>query len=302
MKKEILIIGSLNMDMVIGMKEMPVIGETVLGNDISYIPGGKGANQACACGKLCGKVTMLGCVGMDDFGDILVDKLTDCGINTSYIKRSKEQSTGMAVIYVNKKGDNSIVVTQGANKCCDVEYLKKNDLLFQRCDYVMLQMEIQYEAIFYAINRAKELGKTVILNPAPAPDKLPDDIWDKIDYFTPNETELMKLTECQDFSIDAIKKSADILMERGVSNVLVTLGERGALLITRTGKTLYPVRSVIPLDTTAAGDCFNGAFVVGLAENMSEGEAVIFANLASSISVTRKGAQNSLPDRTEIGK
>jgi ribokinase len=302
MKKEILIIGSLNMDMVVRMKDMPLVGETVLGNDLNYIPGGKGANQACASGKLGGEVTMLGCVGDDNFGSILIDNLTNHGVDTTYIKRSKEQPTGTAVIYVNNEGNNSIVVIQGANKCCDIEYLKKNDFLFEKCDYVMLQMEIPYDAVFYAIKRAKELGKTVILNPAPAPDKLPDDIWDKIDYLTPNETELMKLSGCQGISIDAVNKSTDILMKRGVKNVLVTLGERGAMLATIDEKTLFPARKVTPVDTTAAGDCFNGAFTVGLAESMSESEAIAFANLASSIAVTRKGAQSSLPNRTEITK
>ena len=185
MDKRILIIGSLNMDIVIEMKRMPLIGETVLGKNLTYVPGGKGANQAYAAGKLGGKVTMLGCVGDDSLGQKLKDNLAKSGTNVSYIRNIEGKSTGTAVIYVNGDGDNSIVVISGANEACDVEYLKQNEVLFAESDYVMFQMEIPYETIFYGIGRAKELGKTVILNPAPAPDSLPKDIWEKIDYLTP---------------------------------------------------------------------------------------------------------------------
>lgn len=297
MKKGILVIGSLNMDLSIDLAKMPVTGETILGRGIAYKAGGKGANQACAAGKLGGRVRMLGCVGQDEFGQKLVKSLSESGVETDYIKESRDLPTGTAVIYVDDNGDNSIVVIPGANMACDIEYLKEQDEQFHWCDYVVLQMEIPYEAVWYSVKRAKELGKTVILNPAPAPDEIPEEILSLVDYLTPNETEIIALNGK---SKDAIREGAEKLLSRGVSNVIATLGDRGALLVNRYGETFYPARKVVSVDTTAAGDCFNGAMVAALAEGQSEAEAILFANIASSIAVTRKGAQESLPIREEV--
>ena len=297
MKKGILVIGSLNMDLSIDLAKMPVTGETILGRGIAYKAGGKGANQACAAGKLGGRVRMLGCVGQDEFGQKLVKSLSESGVETDYIKESRDLPTGTAVIYVDDNGDNSIVVIPGANMACDIEYLKEQDEQFQWCDYVVLQMEIPYEAVWYSVKRAKELGKTVILNPAPAPDEIPEEILSLVDYLTPNETEIIALNGK---SKDDIREGAEKLLSRGVSNVIATLGDRGALLVNRYGETFYPARKVVSVDTTAAGDCFNGAMVAALAEGQSEAEAILFANIASSIAVTRKGAQESLPIREEV--
>lgn len=297
MKKGILVIGSLNMDLSIDLAKMPVTGETILGRGIAYKAGGKGANQACAAGKLGGRVRMLGCVGQDEFGQKLVKSLSESGVETDYIKESRALPTGTAVIYVDDNGDNSIVVIPGANMACDIEYLKEQDEQFQWCDYVVLQMEIPYEAVWYSVKRAKELGKMVILNPAPAPDEIPEEILSLVDYLTPNETEIIALNGK---SKDDIREGAEKLLGRGVSNVIATLGDRGALLVNRYGETFYPARKVVSVDTTAAGDCFNGAMVAALAEGQSEAEAILFANIASSIAVTRKGAQESLPIREEV--
>lgn len=297
MKKGILVIGSLNMDLSIDLAKMPVTGETILGRGIAYKAGGKGANQACAAGKLGGRVRMLGCVGQDEFGQKLVKSLSESGVETDYIKESRDLPTGTAVIYVDDNGDNSIVVIPGANMACDIEYLKEQDEQFHWCDYVVLQMEIPYEAVWYSVKRAKELGKTVILNPAPAPDEIPEEILSLVDYLTPNETEIITLNGK---SKDDIREGAEKLLSRGVSNVIATLGDRGALLVNRYGETFYPARKVVSVDTTAAGDCFNGAMVAALAEGQSEAEAILFANIASSIAVTRKGAQESLPIREEV--
>lgn len=297
MKKGILVIGSLNMDLSIDLAKMPVTGETILGRGIAYKAGGKGANQACAAGKLGGRVRMLGCVGQDEFGQKLVKSLSESGVETDYIKESRDLPTGTAVIYVDDNGDNSIVVIPGANMACDIEYLKEQDEQFHWCDYVVLQMEIPYEAVWYSVKRAKELGKMVILNPAPAPDEIPEEILSLVDYLTPNETEIIALNGK---SKDDIREGAEKLLSRGVSNVIATLGDRGTLLVNRYGETFYPARKVVSVDTTAAGDCFNGAMVAALAEGQSEAEAILFANIASSIAVTRKGAQESLPIREEV--
>lgn len=300
MKKRILIIGSLNMDMVIEMKRMPLTGETVLGEGIDYIPGGKGANQAYAVGKLGGNAAMLGCVGDDSLGSKLINNLALGGTDASCVSKIGEKPTGMAIIYVDEEGNNSIVVVAGANGACDIEYLKRNDELIAGSDYIIFQMEIPYETIFYGIRRAKELGKTVILNPAPAPDTLPEDIWSKIDYLTPNETEALLLGGVTDTSMEGIKCAARKLLEKGVGSVLVTIGEKGVLFVNDKEEAIYPARKVEAVDTTAAGDCFNAAFVTGLAEGMPISRAIFFANMASSIAVGRKGAQSSIPSRREV--
>lgn len=297
--KRILVIGSLNMDMVIEMKRMPVVGETVLGTQMTYVPGGKGANQAYTAARLGGNVKMLGCIGEDDFGELQKSNLTKCGVDTDDFKKVRSPGTGIASIYVDKRGDNTVVVVPGANMECDVSYLKKCDNVLKECDYVILQMEIARDAIYYAISRAKELGKTIILNPAPVSDTLPDDIFAKLDYITPNETELMKLCGKEGDSLADYTEGAKQLLDKGVKNVLVTLGKKGALFVNREMEELFPARAVTAVDTTAAGDCFNGAFAVALAEGKELGEAVMFANAASSIAVTRNGAQTSIPTREE---
>ena len=299
MSEKILIIGSLNMDMVMNMDRMPVTGETVLGDDFTCVPGGKGANQACAAGKLGGKTAMLGCVGKDEAGSALIQNLKESGVDISGIKISGS-FTGTASIYVDNKGDNSIVVIPGANQSCDIDYLKEMDKVFQDSTYVLLQMEIPKEAVYYAVRRAKELGKTVILNPAPAPDFIPDEILSMVDYLTPNETELLKLSTLSGEDMETIEKGARDMVKRGVRNVIVTLGKQGSIMVHGDTVEYFQARSVESVDTTAAGDCFNGAFTVGLSEGLTAGEAIRFANLASSIAVTRKGAQNSLPSREEV--
>lgn len=329
MNKTILIIGSLNMDLSIPVKHMPQVGETILGKGLTYNPGGKGANQAYAAGRLGGEVRMLGCVGADQFGEVQKSGLAAAGVDVSGLRVSGTLPTGTAVIYVDEAGDNSIVVVAGANDECDIPYLEAHDALFQWCDYLLMQMEIPQDAILWAAKRAKELGKTVILNPAPAPDSISDELLSYIDYLTPNETELLKLadgeeggkkggengggksegdaaekTSCSAMAgpttLDTIKAGAAKLLKRGAGCLVVTMGEAGALLARAGQFEVYPARAVRAVDTTAAGDCFNGAFAVALAEGKSEGEAVLFANAASSVAVTRKGAQNSIPSREEL--
>lgn len=299
-RKKILVIGSLNMDRVIRMKEMPKCGETVLAKDLTDVPGGKGANQACAIGLLGGEVSMLGCVGMDNFGDSLLVNLERAGVDITGIKRVPDAPTGTAIIYVDREGRNSIVVVQGANRCCDVDYLKEHDDAIQDCDILVLQMEIDPEAVYHAIRRGRELGRTIILNPAPAPDFLTDAVLADLDYITPNETELISLIGCGSVEMADIADSARALLRRGPGHVLLTLGVRGAMLVSSGGERLCGAPEVKAVDTTAAGDCFNGAFAVGLSKGMEEMEAVKFANMAAAISVTRMGAQSSLPTRAEV--
>ncbi|MCU6763033.1 Ribokinase [uncultured Roseburia sp.] len=297
---KILVIGSLNMDQSVHVKEMPLEGQTILGENLTFSNGGKGANQACAAGKLGGQVVMLGSIGRDNFGDMQYQGLKNAGVSVSNLHISEDRATGTAVIYINERGNNCIVVAPGANEACSVDYLKEHDRLFQGCDYILLQMEIPYDAVFYAVRRGQELGKKVVLNPAPAPDSLPDDIWRGLYFITPNETELMTLTGMPVTNMQQIRLAAEKLLEKGVQNVLVTVGEEGVVVVNHEQALRYPTRPCRPVDTTAAGDTFNAGFLVSLAEGKEISEACRFGNMASSIAVTRPGAQNSIPFRDEV--
>lgn len=299
-KSKILVVGSLNMDISIRMGKIPVVGETVLGDSLLFTPGGKGANQACAAGKLGGDIAMLGCVGGDDFGRIQRKSLREAGVDVSRLKTTMVQPTGTAVILVDAEGNNDIVVVPGANRECDVEYIRENDSLIRASSILLVQMEIPWETIAFCIRRACELGRRVILNPAPAPESLPDDILKMVDFITPNETELEKLSGLPTRTTEEIRKAAQRLLARGARNVLVTIGKRGVLLANGEGTAIYPTTDLRPVDTTGAGDTLNGAFMVALSEGKTVEEAIRFGNAASSISVTRKGAQESIPLRGEV--
>lgn len=298
--KKILVLGSSNMDFVVQLDRMPEIGETIISKDFHRIPGGKGANQAYACGKLGGSTCFLSAVGSDGIGSIIVDNLQQAGVDCSQVAFCDGQSTGMAMIYVNSKGDNSIVVVPGANNACDREYLAACEHLLASSDIVVAQLEIPLEGVCYAMGRAHELGKLTILNPAPAPECLPQELYSCLDYITPNETELHLLTGRGTDSLDEIRAAADILLERGVKNVVVTLGNRGALLRNSSTCIRYPAPRVCAVDTTAAGDTFNGALAVRLAEGAVLEDAINFANAAAALAVTIRGAQTSVPFRDEV--
>lgn len=299
-KKKILVVGSLNMDQTIGVVDIPRVGESVMGYGMTFSAGGKGANQAYSGGKLGGDVVMLGSVGDDDFGRQQRENLQSAGVDASKIRISPTEATGTAVIYVNKDGNNCIVIAAGANNECDIPYLSEHTSLIGDCEYVLMQMEIPHEAVYYMAETAAKLGKKVVLNPAPAPDSLPDEIYPMLEYITPNETELMKLTGMPGGTPEEIRAASLKLYEKGVKNVLVTVGEQGVILTNENGTVRYPTFPQKPVDTTAAGDTFNAAFLVGLSEGKSVEEAIRFGNMASSITVTRKGAQAAIPSREEV--
>lgn len=297
--KKILVIGSSNLDFVIRVSEMPAVGETLLGQSLERIPGGKGANQACACGRLGGNTTFLSAVGTDGLGDVVLENLIATGVDCTRVAHSVG-NTGMAVIYVNDAGNNSIVVVSGANSTCDQEYFSQTWDLVEQADIVVAQMEIPHDAVYEVMRRAYGMGKVTILNPAPAPDDLPADLYACLHYITPNETELQKLTGLPVGTVEEAKAVAAVLLERGVGQVVVTLGEKGALLKSREREQLFPALPVKAVDTTAAGDTFNGAMAVRLAEGADIGAAITFANAASALAVSRKGAQTSIPSRAEV--
>lgn len=298
--KKILVIGSLNMDSVIEISRMPQSGETISGKSITLNPGGKGANQAYAAGKLGGDVAMIGAVGQDDFGKQMYRNLQSVHVNTEGILTASELPTGQAYILLNEKGENSIIIIAGANQTVTPALLKEHLSLIQDCDIVMMQLEIPLETVYFAKDIALQYGKTVILDPAPAVAGLPTDFWNGIHYVKPNETELALLTGMQANTREQAVLAAHTLLQKGVENVILTLGSKGSLLVNAAGETFFEALPVNAVDTTAAGDCFLAAFAVALSAGNDVSHAIRYAGKASAIAVTRKGAQASIPSPEEL--
>lgn len=298
--KKILVLGSLNMDFVIRVKEMPQIGETILGQSVKLVPGGKGANQAYAVGKLGGDVTMLGAVGEDPYGKQLIQNLNEVHVDTTGIQVVKEVSTGQAFVSVFDSGDNSIVVVQGANAGISREMIDKNMQYIDACDYIIMQLEIPLDIVQYVKDIAVEKGKKVVLDPAPAVSGLSDEFWRGISLIKPNETELSILIGKELSEKEEIAEAAASLVAKGVETVVVTLGGDGCLLVDAERELYFPAYEVECIDTTAAGDSFIASLVVALCEGKGYEEAISFAQKVSAIVVTQWGAQTSIPWRSEI--
>lgn len=297
--KTILVIGSLNTDMVIQTEKIPKAGETVLGGDFFMNTGGKGANQAVAAARLGGKVIFIGKVGDDIFGQKSIQSLKEEGIETTFVGIASEVSSGVAMITVDKKGENAIVVAPGANYRLNIEDIEKASEPFYAGDLIVLQMEIPIQTVEHIIVKAKSLEKKVILNPAPA-QKLNADLLRGLYMITPNETEAEVLTGIKIGDEATATAAAQCLLDKGVETVIITLGERGALVKTQNVCAIIPSPRVEAVDTTAAGDTFNGALAVALSEGKDILAATAFACRAASIAVTRKGAQISMPYRHEV--
>jgi ribokinase len=295
----ILVIGSSNTDMVIKTKKIPVPGETILGGTFLMNPGGKGANQAVSAARLGGKVTFITKRGNDLFGNQTIGLLMREGIHSQYVVKDMEHPSGVALITVDSSGENSIVVAPGSNG-----YLLQDDIpakIFDPKKYtiLLLQLEIPVSTVEFSAVAAMENGIKVILNPAPA-QSLPDNLLRNTWLLTPNEIEAETLTGICINDLSTCEKAASHLMDRGVKNVIITLGETGAYVRSDSFSGLIPGIKVKAVDTTAAGDVFNGALAVALSEGLEMKEAVIFATKAASISVTRMGAQASAPYRNEL--
>ncbi len=298
--KKVVVIGSLNIDTVIDVEHMPVAGETISADKVELIPGGKGANQAYTIGKLGGNVTMLGCAGDDTHAKIVLDSLKSAGVDISHIKKDKNESTGNAIVTVNKEGNNSIIIIHGANYCADIPYIEEKIDIIEQSDIVVLQLEIPLNTVMYVAKKAKAMGKTVILDPAPAIKDLPDELLKCVDIIKPNETELKMLLKDENADKD-LSKSADLLMDKGVANVLITLGGNGAYLKC-SDKNQYRLHSVDVevVDTTAAGDSFTGAVAYSLSNGEDVISAIKFADRVATVTVTKKGAQSSIPSLREV--
>lgn len=299
MGKNILVIGSLNMDIVINVEHLPKPGETIAGLDKKEHPGGKGANQAYAVAKLGGNTRMIGRVGADGYGQTLISSLRSAGADTSGIKAQEGTDTGLAFIYVDEKGENTIVLAKGANALLTPEDIRGMEQYIDAADIVLIQLEIPFETVTYAIEAASRRGKTVMLNPAPVRNGL-EAVYGKVDILAPNEGELAALTGMDTGTVEGAGSAAKALIGKGVGTVIVTLGDKGALLVQKDNVKHFPARKVKAVDTTAAGDVFCAAVCTALSEGKGIEEAIVFANTASAIAVTRKGAQPSIPSRQEV--
>jgi ribokinase len=299
MEKRILVIGSLNIDVVINLKHLPQPGETITGLEKKEHPGGKGANQAYAAAKLGGNTVMIGMVGADGYGQALRSSLKSAGVDTSGIIVQQGTETGLAFIYVDENGENTIVLASGANAVLSSEDIRGMERLTDASDIVLMQLEIPIETVAYAIEAAGRKGKTIVLDPAPVRDGI-EAIYDKVDILTPNEGELAALTGMSTDTIEGAGSAAKSLIQKGVGAVIVTLGGKGALLVQKDKTKRFPAKSVKAVDTTAAGDVFSAAVCAALSEGKDIEEAIVFANAASAITVTREGAQPSIPSRQEV--
>ncbi len=298
-RAKVLVIGSSNTDMVVHAPKIPEPGETVLGGDILLAAGGKGANQAVAASRLGADVTLVARIGTDIFGDRAFSNIASSGVITKYVVRDSATPSGVALICVDPVGQNSIVVAPGANANLSVTDVEAARVAFEMCDIVVLQLEVPIETVSAAVEMAHRLGKRVVLNPAPA-QALDWALLSKVHILTPNQSEAALLLGVPRICPDEAGQAAEQLRGIGPEAVVLTLGEQGAAVAHVDGTMIVPGRPTIAIDSTAAGDCFNGALVTALGEGMPLEDAVAFANCAASLSITRSGAQASMPSRGEV--
>lgn len=300
--KKIVVVGSLNMDSVVETPHIPKSGETIAGKNLRSVPGGKGANQAYAIGKLGGNVGMIGAIGKDEPGKRLKENLESVNVDTSGLIVMDNQMTGQAYIAVDEHGENSIIIIAGANGSITRQLIKGSLPLIDDSDIIIMQLEIPVEVVNYVKDYAVRKGKTVIIDPAPATEKLPDNLWKGVHYIKPNESELEILVGERMSTTEEQKKGARKMLGKGVKNVIVTLGDKGCLLVNKETEQFFPAETVKSVDTTAAGDGFTAAFALTLSAGKSCEEAIAFGQKVSAVIVTRKGAQTSIPGLQEMEK
>lgn len=301
----ICILGSINMDLILNVKKMPQVGETILGENLKNASGGKGANQAVAASRCSSKVSMIGKVGNDNSGKSLVENLVKDSIDVSYVSVDINSPTGTAIITVNEEGNNSIIVIPGANMTISHAEILSAKKIIQDSDLIISQFETPFQATIDAFKIAREKGVITILNPAPAK-TIPDELYSLTDIIAPNETEVYDLSGIKVENLKDAKKAADIFLQKGIKYVIITLGEKGAALIDKDRAELIPAYKVNAVDTTAAGDSFIGALASKIDltsldfDNLIQ--AIKFGNKVSSIVVQKEGAQPSIPYLSEINR
>ena len=295
----ITVVGSLNMDFVINAEVIPGPGETALGKSFRRIPSGRGGNQAAAAARLGSVVTMIGAVGKDDFGEELIRFLKKDGVKTEYILKKEGVLSGVASIVAERSGNNAVTTVSGANHALAVEDVERYHFVIEQSNVLLAQLETPLLTIKKAFILARRAKCLTILNPSPAA-KLDTEILTNTDILTPNKQELELLSGCPAGSVEEIETAGNRLLKKGVRQLVVTLGEKGCLSISREGTTHYPARKVPIVDITAAEDCFSGALAVALSEDKNMEEAIIFAISASALTVTKPGGRTSLPYRKEV--
>lgn len=295
----ILVVGSYVTDLVVTTRKVPMEGETVLGEDFNIYPGGKGANQAVAASRLGADVIMSGKVGDDANGQLMLNTMKEEKINIDYSYVDKNHATGVGSIVIDDTGQNRIIVVPGANMSYLKEELQNLNTQLSDVDMVMCQLEIPYATVLETAKLCHKNHTLFLLNPAPAR-VLSDELLCMIDFLTPNETEIELLTGKKCDTLDKVKEAADDLIRKGVRNVIVTLGKKGAMIVGQQGYEIIPGYPVEAIDTVAAGDCFNGAFARAITKGKTMKEAVAYANCAAALSVTKNGAIPSLPYESDV--
>jgi ribokinase len=299
MKPHIVVLGSLNMDLVIRSPRIPRPGETILGGELHTVPGGKGANQAVAAARLGAQVSMIGRVGQDAFAAPLLENLVADGIDHAFVLQDGEAATGVALIVVDDNGENSIVVSSGANMQLFPADAEAAESAIAAADLLILQLEVPLETVIRSAELARIHGVKVVLNPAPA-QPLPAELLSMVDVLVPNESEAALLTGLPTGTQTEVAKAVEALLGSGVGTVILTLGERGALPARKGEMQVVPAFDVEPVDTTAAGDAFVAGLAVALAEGRDLYEAVRWGNAAGGLAATKLGAQTSLPTRQAL--
>ncbi len=296
---EIVVVGSSNTDMVVKTPRFPEPGETILGGDFFMFPGGKGANQAVAAARLGGKINFICCVGDDIFGENALEGYKKEGINISGALIVKGEPSGVALITVNSEGENEIVVASGANNLLSKAHLKSVSKLLKNADIILTQLETPISIVSQLADHCREFNQRMIINPAPA-QKLPNEVLKELYLITPNETETRILTGIEVTDESSAVRACKAFFNKGVKNVIITMGSKGAFFMNDDLHFAVQAQKVKAMDTTAAGDVFNGALAVCLAQNMPWKESIEFANKSAAISVTKMGAQTSAPFLNEI--
>ena len=299
MPAKVVVIGSLNMDLVTRAPRLPRGGETLIGESFATVSGGKGANQAVAAARLGADVSMIGCVGSDAYGAQLRGALLAEQIDCQAVS-TVDDSSGVALIVVDDNSQNAIVIVAGANGALTPQVIDRFDAVLQTADVIICQLEVPDATVGHALKRGRELGKIVILNPAPASRPLPADWFAAIDYLIPNESEASVLTGLPVDSLESAETAATRLIAMGAGKVIITLGAEGSLFADGTRLEHFPAPKVNAVDTTAAGDTFVGGFAAALAAGSSEAEAIRFGQVAAALSVTRAGAQPSIPNLSDV--
>jgi ribokinase len=296
----IVVFGSLNMDLVVRSPRLPQPGETILGNNFETVPGGKGANQAVAAARLGATTHMVGRVGADDFGEALRQGMAISRVGIDGVAVDHQAHTGIATITVAANGDNQIVVVPGANGQVDQGDITRLTSYLTAANILLMQLEIPVAAVIAAAQRAKAAGTRVMIDPAPAPAALPSVLYQHTDILTPNQIEASQLVGFPVETVGQARQAAQVLRQRGVATVIITLGKQGVLCATAIETFHQPAFAVDVVDTVAAGDAFNGGLAVALSENKSWREAMIWASATAALTVTQSGAQTALPGRSQV--